>query len=311
MWTELGPGHEFDLIRRMLRRWGEASNSTGDDAALLDVPLGHRLVVSTDTSQEDVHFRRDWLSLEEIGYRCTTGAMSDLAAMAATPAGLLVAATIPLDVAAEIESLADGIGAAARVARCPIVGGDLNRGDRISLTTTVLGSVVEPVRRRGARAGDAIYVTGRLGGPGAAVKAWSAGKQPEPTHRARFAHPVARLDEARWLAERGVTALIDISDALASEARHLAAASGVRLRIELDLIPRVPGVSAPDAAISGEEYELLLAAPDELDSVSFAARFDIPLSRIGRVEAAGQPSVAFFHGGSRVDLHGGYDHFSA
>lgn len=309
--TALGPGGEFDLIRRMFARWRDAARDAGDDAAVLVVPPGHRVIASTDTSLEDVHFRRSWLTLEEVGYRATVAALSDLAAMAATPLGLLVAASVPPDVAASIEELADGIGAAAAGAACGIVGGDLTRGDRISLTVTVLGTARRPVFRSGARGGHRLYVTGRLGGPGAALRALVAGAQPLSAHRVRFARPEPRLAEARWLAERGAAALIDLSDGLASDARHLAAASGVALRIDLDRLPRVEGVDGPGAAISGEEYELLAAVPDELDAAGFASRFGIPLSEVGTVEAAGVPAVVFEAGGRRVDLDGGYDHFSA
>jgi thiamine-monophosphate kinase len=268
-------------------------------------------VASTDTSLEGVHFRREWLSLQEIGYRATIAAMSDLAAVAAEPIGLLIAATIPADIAVSIEMLADGMGLAARESCCPIVGGDLTGGDRISLTMTALGASPSPLGRGGARPGDAIWVTGRLGGPGAAVRALLSGELPSAEHYPRFAHPVARLAEARWLAEAGASALIDISDGLSSDARHIAAASGVALEIDVDEIPCVPDVTTRAAAISGEEYELLLAAPDELDAALFARTFGVPLTRIGSVVEGKAGDVTFTETGERVDLGAGYDHFSA
>lgn len=308
-WTSLGPGAEFDLIRRMTRRWGDLARGVGDDAAVLDVPGGARLVASTDMSVEGVHFRQDWLSMEDIGYRSATAALSDLAAMAADPMGLLVAVSIPRALAGKVEALADGIGAAARMAESPIVGGDLARGDRIALTVTVLGSVRKPMFRRGASPGDALFVTGRLGGPGAALKGLIAG-DPAPAHLDRFRRPVARLAEARWLAASGATAMLDISDGLSSDARHLAAASDVSLRIDLGALPVVTGVQPREAAVSGEEYELLLTAPDELDCEAFRQRFALPLTRIGRVGTAGEPRVTFHQGEERVDPEEGYDHFS-
>jgi thiamine-monophosphate kinase len=113
-WAKMGPGVEFDLIRRMAARWGDLVQQAGDDAAILEVAHGARLVASTDSSVEGVHFRREWLSLQEIGYRATVAALSDLAAMAADAVGLLIAATIPAGIAETIEQLADGIGQAAR-----------------------------------------------------------------------------------------------------------------------------------------------------------------------------------------------------
>jgi thiamine-monophosphate kinase len=312
-WAKMGPGVEFDLIRRMAARWGDLVQHAGDDAAILDIAHGARLVASTDSSVEGVHFRREWLSLQEIGYRATVAALSDLAAMAADPLGLLIAATIPADVAETIELLADGIGQAARDTGTPIVGGDLTGGDRISLTMTVLGSADPPIGRSGAKVGDRVWVTGRLGGSGAALRALLAGHLPSAEHWPRFAHPVARIAESRWLAERGATAMIDISDGLSSEARHIAAASGVSIEIDVTSVPCVPDVLPRAACSSGEEYELLLTAPDEFDVSAFTARFAIPLTAVGTVveSSGGESDVTFIEGEERVDLAAGYDHFSA
>lgn len=309
-WTRLGPGAEFDLVRRLRVRLGDAARGLGDDAAVMDVPAGTRLVASTDTSVEGVHFRLDWLFWPEVGYRAATAALSDLAAMAASPLGMLVAATIPSTLAERIEELADGLGDAARLGGCPIVGGDLTRAERASLTITVLGSAAAPVGRGGARPGDALYVTGRLGGPGAAIASLAAGRSPLPVHRTRLARPAARLAEARWLAAHGASAMIDLSDGLSSDVRHLAAASAVGLRVDLDALPVVEGATVSEAAASGEEYELLLAAPDELDSAAFRVLHGLALTRIGEVVSAGTARVEFLLGGTRVDPPRGYDHFS-
>ena len=310
-WAKMGPGVEFDLIRRMAVRWGDLVQQAGDDAAILEVACGAKLVASTDSSVEGVHFRREWLSLQEIGYRATVAALSDLAAMAAEPIGLLIAATIPAGVAETIELLADGIGQAARDCGCPIVGGDLTGGDRISLTMTVLGTADPPIGRSGAKVGDGIWVTGRLGGPGAAVRALLSGELPSAEHWPRFAHPDARLAESRWLAERGATAMIDLSDGLSSDVRHVAAASGVAFEIDVLSIPCVPDVTAREACSSGEEYELVVTAPDEFDLDAFASRFSIQLTRIGTVVEGPPAEVTFIEGDDRVDLAAGYDHFSA
>src|SRR6185503_11470114 len=103
----LGPGVEFDLVRQMEERWGPLAAHLGDDAAVLQVPRGEQLLLSTDTSLEDVHFRRGWLSLREIGYRAVTAALSDLAAMAATPVGVLVALQLAPDDRARLLEIAD------------------------------------------------------------------------------------------------------------------------------------------------------------------------------------------------------------
>src|SRR5205809_1079491 len=127
--------------------------------------------------------------------------------------------------------LADGIGDAVNAASTVVLGGYLVRGDVLAITTTVVGSAYTPLTRAGARPGDLLYVTGSLGGPGAALTALRSKKTLATELRARFAHPVARIPEARWLAARGAIAAIDISDGLAGDAGPLAAASDVGIEI--------------------------------------------------------------------------------
>ena len=307
--TALGPGREFELIRDLTRRWGERASGIGDDAAMLTVPDGEQLVASTDSSVENVHFRREWLRPEEIGYRATVAALSDLAAMAATPVGVMLALTLPERWLSDLGALADGVGEAVAWAETRILGGDLVAGGELSLCVTVLGSGISPLRRSGALPGDALFVTGTYGGPLAALAAWGEGREPSPEARTRFARPIPRLREARWLAEHGAHACIDISDGLASDVAHMAHASGVRLELDLGDLPVIGGVSASQAVRSGEEYELALAAPSGLDTDTFERQFGIPLTRLGTVHP-GPPSVHATLNGRRVALSGGHDHFT-
>lgn len=307
--TELGSGTEFDLVRTLLAEWGTAAHGIGDDAALLQVPPNEKLVVSTDTSVDGVHFRREWVDHTEIGYRATVAALSDLAAMAARPLGALIALTLPEADRAQVKALAAGIKAAVTAARCPIIGGDLSSGTTLSLTITVLGSTARPLARSGASVGDRVYVTGALGGPGAAVRAWLSGGKPREADRARFAHPVPRIREALALAGLGATSAIDISDGLLADLAHVAAASGVGIEIDLERIPRVAGASAVDAASSGEEYELAVTA-SSLDARAFAADTGLPLTEIGRIVAGtGGGSVVLLDNGKQIATPAGYDHF--
>jgi thiamine-monophosphate kinase len=308
--TLLGPGGEFDAIRELLARWGDRARGVGDDAAVLEVPAGERLIVSTDSSVEGVHFRRDWLTPREIGYRATVAALSDLAAMAATPLGMLIAIAVPAGWRADLGALADGIGDAAALCDVPIVGGDLARAAELSITVTVMGSAVTPLTRSGARPGDRIWITGTLGGPARAIAALAANRAPDAASRERFAHPVPRLKEARWLAARGATAGMDISDGLVADAGHLAAASGVRVSLDLDRVPHVEGSDALTAAGNGEEYELLIALPASAAVHDFQPLFRLPLTEIGIVGAVGHPAVETTYRGARVAPPRGYDHFS-
>lgn len=305
----LGAGREFDAIRAMFEEWGPRASGVGDDAAVLSLPAGSQLVVSTDSSVEDVHFRRAWMTPAEIGERAATAALSDLAAMAAIPAGVLLALALPGDWDAALLDLARGVGAACARAGCPIVGGNLTRARELSLTLTVLGHAERPLHRAGAQAGDRVVVTGRLGGPGAALDALLAGRTPPPPHRARFVAPAARIREARWLAARGAHAAIDISDGLLADATHLARASEVTLALDLALVPRMEDVSAEAAAASGEEYELLVVMPNEFEpeAPEFARTFEVPLTQIGVVEERGSEPVTLR--GVPAGTLRGHDHF--
>ena len=295
-------------MRRMLARWGASADGIGDDAAILTAVSDRALIASTDTSVENVHFRREWLEPREIGYRATAAALSDLAAMAATPLGILVALTLPDLWRADIDEIADGIGDAAEKCSARIVGGDLSEGRNLSLAITVLGTAERPLRRNGARAGDRVYVTGHLGGPWAAINALVEGRVASPEHRERFANPVPRIREAQWLVAHGASAGIDISDGLAADLGHIAAASNACIALSLDRVPGMPGISARDAAGSGEEYELAVTSRNALDTRSFTEEFGIPLTEVGAVEL-GNPVVRVFDRGAPVPTPSGYLHF--
>jgi thiamine-monophosphate kinase len=304
---DLGPGNEFDIVRILLAEWGNAAQRIGDDAAVLDVPVGERLVVSTDTSLEGIHFRRDWLNSFEIGYRATAAALSDLAAMAARPLGILIALTLPEGNKQEAREIATGIGAGASAVLCPIVGGDLSSGKVLSLTITALGSTSHPLARSGAKVGQRVYVTGRLGGPAAAVRAWRSGGVPTDADRGRFASPVPRIEPAIGLAARGATSAIDISDGLMADVGHIAAASKVCIEIDAERVPRVAGVSPVQAASSGEEYEIVVTGP-VIDTAQFSQEFGLDLTEIGRV-VAGSPGIVLKQAGELIATPPGFDHF--
>src|SRR6185503_18566000 len=209
----LGPGAEFDAIRLLLDRWGHRALGVGDDAAVVRVPRGESVVASVDSAVEGRHFKRDWLTPREIGYRAVVAALSDLAAMGARPIGVLVAIALPSASRDILRQLADGIGEAVDVGRTHIVGGNMSDGDALSITTTVLGSAFSTLTRGGARVGDAVYVTGQLGASAAAWRRLDSGLDAD-VFRARFAHPLPRLLEAQWLAANDVTSAIDVSDGL-------------------------------------------------------------------------------------------------
>jgi len=313
----LGAGGEFDRLRAIFARLGPAARDLGDDCALVSV-AGRTIAISIDLSLEGVHFRTDWLSFREIGWRATAAALSDLAADGAAPLGVLVSLGVPGNRQrpsgnASLEIMA-GVGAAARSVGAHVLGGDLVRSPRYLVDVCALGLVARPVRRNGARPGDRLWVTGRLGGAGRALHALQAGQRPEPVLRRRFARPVPRIAAGSWLARHGARAMIDISDGLAGDAGHLAAASDVAIEIDLERVPCWPGVTLRDAVRSGEEYELFVALPrtfGERDARAFSRATGLPLTRIGVCTAGrgGRGGVRITENGRRITPPPGFDHF--
>jgi len=306
--TALGEGGEFDAIRRMIARLGPAATRIGDDAAVITTLGDGALIASTDTSVENVHFRREWLSPSEIGYRAAASALSDLAAMGAKPLGMLVAMAIPEGWRSDLDALSDGIGEAALAADAPVLGGDMSKGSELSLTITVLGTARDVMQRSGARTGESLYLTGNLGGSGSALSALLTGNKPSAAARVKFVHPVPRVREGQWLAEQGCSSAIDISDGLTSDLCHIAAASRVVLNVDVNRIPVAEGVDPVDALASGEEYEIACTSANELDVDAFERRFNIALTKIGSV-SRGDPAVIFTRDGKRIDAPSGYLHF--
>ena len=298
----LGPGPEFDRVRAILAALGERGAPSGDDCAL--IPIGGQLMaVSTDISVEGVHFKTEWLTHEEIGWRATASALSDLAAEGADPHGVLVALGCPPGATdAESAALMKGAGLAAEAAGTVVVGGDLTSAAQWTVAVTVFGTAARPVTRAGGRAGDLLYVTGELGSAKTALDAWLAGRTPDPLARLRFAHPAPRIAAGRVLA-RTATAMLDLSDGLGSDVQHLAAASNCAAEIDLEKLPLGPGV--PDgrfAAEGGEDYELLVALPPG----AAPPLLDVRLTEVGRLLAG--TGVTFLQRGSRVLLQG-FQHF--
>ncbi|MEO7996694.1 MAG: thiamine-phosphate kinase [Gemmatimonadaceae bacterium] len=312
--TPFGPGKEFDSIRTMLDVWGPVAHGIGDDAAILTVPPGQQLIVSTDASVEDVHFRHAWMSPENIGERAATAALSDLAAMGARADSVLVSIIAPASWREYLPTFAAGVKHSVQAAGARIVGGNIALGREVSCTFTVIGYTDTPVKRSGAAAGDLLFVTGTLGGPGTALLALERGQTPPVWALDRFLHPVARLDAGLWLARNSAQAMIDISDGLAADARHLATAGGLVAELWPESVPRFEGVSATDALASGEEYELLVALPEHMAAEvarTFHETFRLPLTQVGILRSSTTPEGDRPNSASRVELPGGHDHFSS
>jgi thiamine-monophosphate kinase len=318
----LGPGKEFERIREIMARMEEILGDVsdlGDDCALI-LMGSTTLALSIDTSIENIHFRTDWLDFREIGFRAAGAALSDLAADGATPIGLLVSLGVPArtngkgpDPAAEIMA---GVATMAHNLNARVLGGDLSLSEHYVVDVCVVGTTERPVRRSGAREGDALWVTGYLGGAALALERLRAGT-PMPTPlRNRYACPEPRIEAGRWLAGHGASAMIDISDGLAADAQHLSAASELGIEINLEHIPCWEEVDAMAALASGEEFELLLTMPPTFGDASasaFRAETGLQLTRIGtclRGTGGRRSGVRLLDHQRPVPLPAGYDHFA-
>jgi thiamine-monophosphate kinase len=265
-------------------RSGRLVRWTGDDAAVTRArPYA---VTSIDTLVDGVHFDRGTHSLRDIGWKALATALSDLAAMGADAGEAYVSVVLPGDLDEPIE-LVHGMEELAAECGATIAGGDVVHGPVLVLAIAVTGwadSEDELVGRDGARPGDLVGVTGELGGSEAGRRLAEAGETAPAELIARHLRPRPRLADGRKLAAAGATAMIDVSDGLATDARHVAERSGVELRIRLDDVPRPAGVSAEEAVTGGDDYELLVTVPPGRRDAAEAAA---PLTWVGEVSGGG------------------------
>jgi thiamine-monophosphate kinase len=267
--SELG---ELGLLDELERRG--LAQGIANDAAELE---GGR-IVTQDALVEGVHFRLDWISWRDLGFRAAAVNISDLSAAGAAPDGLVVSLGLPADTElANVLELYEGM----RETDVPVLGGDTTAAERVYLSVTAVGRSERVPGRGGARPGDLLVVTGPLGGAGAAFR------------EQRFVRPPIRTGEGRELG-RSAHAMLDISDGLELDLGHIARRSGVRCVVELERVPLAEGATIDDLGF-GEDYELLATVPSEAFSV------------IGRCEEG--EGVELLRYGVPVEL-GGWEHFS-
>ncbi len=261
---------EDDLLATLRARLGcitdpRVAMGIGDDAAV----LADGTVLSIDAIVEGAHFERAWLSLGDVGHRGTIAALSDLAAMGATPVAVLSSVVAPA--AEDVLAVMEAASAAAHACGAAIVGGNVARGPSLALHTAVVGRTRSAWRRAGACIGDAIYVTGTVGAAALGWRALAAGIE-LPAYAARWRRPRARFDVIAHVAP---SACVDVSDGVALDLSRLCAASGVGASIELARLPVEDGFAAAAARVGaraddlalggGEDYELLFTMPASLD----------------------------------------------
>ena len=283
---------------------------TGDDCAVLAHP-DFRSVISTDVLVEGVHFRRDWMSLEEIGQRAAAQNAADIAAMGASAHSAVAAVTIPKEMGkAEINALAAGLAKGLESYGYSLVGGDLSRGKCLQVAVTVIGDLQgrRPLLRSGAKPGDLVYFAGNLGDSAAGLALLERFQSPQAAINnpvlpealrslvkevvSRYQVPEVPADLAPQLAGAGAHALMDVSDGLTRDGAKIAAASGVVIDLRSELLEKYAkrlsgladalGINCWDWVLGGgEDHGLLCTAPAGFLLGGF--------SPIGRVLPANSP----------------------
>jgi len=288
----------------------------GDDAALLE-PARGVLVWTVDSCLEGSHFERGLLELGDVAWKALHAAASDLAAMGAKPLGAISALELPPRFSKrELDAFALGQGRAARALGCPVVGGNIARGERLGVTTTVLGVARRPLQRDGARSGDDVWLLGNVGLAAAGFALLRSGRVPKDRAGRRaidaWRRPRALIREGRSLAAHA-TAAIDVSDGLGGDVRHLAEASGVRIVLEeRELVRSLPReLFAIARLVRREALELALEGGEDYALVATGARAKRPRGarRIGHV-TKGRGAVLERADGSPVELARGFDHLA-
>lgn len=265
---------EFGLLAELERR-GLATRIENDAAELAE-----GRVVTQDALLEGVHFRLDWISWRDLGFRAAAVNLSDLAASAAEPEGLIVSLGLPGETALEdVIELYEGM----RETGVNVIGGDTTAADRVYLSVTAVGRSERVPGRGGARPSDVLVVTGPLGAAGVAFR------------EQRYVRPPLRLAEGRQLA-RSAHAMLDVSDGLAADAGHIAERSCCRLVIDVERVPLADGATVEDLGF-GEDYELLAALPEPAG-----------FPEIGRCEEG--EGVELRLAGRPIEL-AGFDHFTS
>ena len=318
--TSAGQRKRADARLRSTRSAPVVLTGIGDDCAVLRVPRGLEMLVTTDFSLERIHFRRDWHPAEVVGHRCLARGLSDIAAMGGKPVAAFLSLALPRDLSQEwVRRFMRGLIGLARQFGVTLAGGDTAESPNgILADILVVGRAPQgqAVLRSGASAGDRIFVSGQLGGSAAAV--WQMRKKPKTKLKLRdyprHFLPQPRIELGRILRERGLAStMIDTSDGLSTDLAHICEESGVGAELETGLIPRAI-VGKPSRAVDikfalhgGEDYELMFTAPANRRVPSQIA--GVPITQIGHIRRK-RKIVLIDHGDVRHELQPrGWEHF--
>lgn len=260
---------ERRLIQRIRRLTGSSRSPAvlrgiGDDCALLRPTPGNHLLVTTDLCIENVHFRRAWHPPASVGHKCLTRGLSDIAAMGGTPTACFLSLGLPATLPQSwVDAFLTGLRNLARRYRIQLAGGDISSARQVIADIVVVGKAParRAVLRSGARPGDRIYVTGRLGGSATVLKQLRAGERVKPAKSSPHFYPEPRIQVGRWLQRRGLAAaMIDLSDGVSVDLAHICEESRVSAIINAAELPIASGSNLELALHGGEDYELLFTA---------------------------------------------------
>jgi thiamine-monophosphate kinase len=312
------PLPELELIQRIRRAAGKSrlSLGIGDDCAVLPIPRGHELLVTTDFSLEGIHFRRDWHPADSVGHRCLARGLSDVAAMGGTPHSAFLSLALPADLPQKwVDDFLRGFLKLASHYNVQLAGGDTAQSPHgVLADIIVVGSVPtgKAVLRSAARLGDIIYITGTLGSSVATLQALRNGKKPKPSAHPRHFYPEPHLAVGRYLREKKLaTAMIDTSDGLSTDLRHLCDESRVGAAIEATALPHTEADTTLQLALhGGEDYELLFTVPPARAAKLPATIAGVPITRIGVITPGRQIKLKPLHGRSHPLKPAGWQHFA-
>jgi len=299
---------------------GSVIAGIGDDCAVLRIPPGSDTLVTTDFSLEGIHFRRDWHPPESVGHRCLARGLSDIAAMGGNPVAVFLSLALPEDLPQSwVDRFMKGLIRLARRFGATVAGGDTAQSpEGVLADIVVVGAAPKgkAIMRSGARPGDAIYVSGKLGGSAAAVMEMQAGhkKTVTPKTYGRHFFPEPRIELGRILREKQwATAMIDTSDGLSVDLAHICHESGVGADVEAEAVP-LSAVGKPTHEVDrnlalhgGEDYELLFTArPDKRIPSTIAG---VSITRIGYIKRRKRIFLINRDGGGAELLPLGWEHF--
>ena len=298
-------------IRRAAARDARPGKGVGDDCAVLRIPRGHEVLVTTDFSLEDVHFRRDWHPPDSVGHRCLARGLSDIAAMGGIPGAAFLSLALPVELPQQwVDQFIAGLLKLAARFSVQLAGGDTAQSpDGVLADIMVLGWVPagRGILRSGARPGDFIYVTGTLGSAAADLNRLRDGEKLRPRSHPKHFYPEPRLAAGQFLREHKLaSAMIDISDGLSTDLGHLCEESKTGAVVYADSLPAIAGLTL--ALHGGDEYELLFTAHPSRHIPKLIA--GVPVTRIGEIRRGKQLKLVTAGGKKERLKPAGWEHFA-